>query len=368
MPTATPNNSTSISGSFGSDYQSLPHTPGLPPLFWPCVGEHPVYDGNLYNFLSADEMRNDLYRSGIGDTVAGKIVVDIGTGDQAHWAIECIRAGAKKAYAIEQNPKAAALAQELVSKLGLADRITVLVGRSTEINLPELADVCISEILGEIGSAEGAITTLNDAKNRLMKTGGEFLPERCNTFIAPVQLPTELITSPTFDPDALPYLNHIFAAARRPFDVRVSISNLGNSYKLPSIPTTFESLNFSGQIEQNSIHGHTFVISDTAELHGFLLWLSIECRIGAGQLDTLLHKTNWFPVFFPVWPNSLPVTEGDSIECAFSRHLSDDGMHPNYAIEGIVRSRAGNEQNFMWKSDHHSSTFLASDFYKELFA
>jgi len=58
-----------------------------------------------------------------------------------------------------------------VEEAGLADRLVLIHGDAMKVELPELADVCISELVGPIGGSEGAAVILNNAR-RLLKQGG----------------------------------------------------------------------------------------------------------------------------------------------------------------------------------------------------
>ncbi|GAA2362499.1 hypothetical protein [Dactylosporangium salmoneum] len=107
------------------------------------------------------------YREAISSSVRGKVALDIGTGRDALWAIQTARAGAQHVFAVEQQPDTAGQARRAIAEAGLTDRVTVIQGRSTDIELPESAQVCISEIVGNIASAEGVIIALADARRRL---------------------------------------------------------------------------------------------------------------------------------------------------------------------------------------------------------
>ena len=74
-------------------------------------------------------------------------------------------------YAIERNEDAYRRANDLINNLGLTDRIILIHGDATQVQLPERVDVCVSEILGTIGSSEGVVSLLNDAR-RFLKDDG----------------------------------------------------------------------------------------------------------------------------------------------------------------------------------------------------
>ena len=113
--------------------------PGRAVELWPSsptAGGDPFYDDLLYTAMSRDQSRLDCYRRAFQQTVAGQAVVDIGTGPEALLARQCIEAGARKVYAIELLEKPFQRAKALVQSLGLADRITVIHGRSQNVELP----------------------------------------------------------------------------------------------------------------------------------------------------------------------------------------------------------------------------------------
>ena len=114
---------------------------------WPSIGEFFVFDELIYYGLTNDEERNRSYKVAIERAVKDKIVVDIGTGRDAIQARFCAEAGAKRVYAIDIVEESYRAAKELVRELGLEDRIIVLHGDATKIELPEKADVSVSEVV-----------------------------------------------------------------------------------------------------------------------------------------------------------------------------------------------------------------------------
>src|SRR6516164_11131101 len=64
---------------------------------------YPVW---MYGLMETDENRNQPYRETIREVVAGKVVLELGTGRRALWAVCCAEAGAKQVFAIEANKRA----------------------------------------------------------------------------------------------------------------------------------------------------------------------------------------------------------------------------------------------------------------------
>ena len=66
--------------------------------------------------------------------------------------------------------------------------IHVIEGLSTDVVLPEKADLLVGELVGSIASEEGLLTTMRDAAARLIKRPDEpssYIPVRCQTLCAP---------------------------------------------------------------------------------------------------------------------------------------------------------------------------------------
>jgi protein arginine N-methyltransferase 1 len=139
------------------------------------------------------------------DGSQSQVVLDLGTGPYAYFAIIAAKYGAGKVYAIEANKEAAALARNAVHKAGYDDKITILEGFSTDITLPDgiKADFAIAEIVGSVASEEGAIATISDAHTRLLKyptDASSWIPNRIQTYAAPASYSLHnLFKPPAFD-------------------------------------------------------------------------------------------------------------------------------------------------------------------------
>ena len=132
--------------------------------------------------MMADKARNRAYAKAIAAKVQpGDIVLDIGCG-AGLTAMMAARAGAKHVYTCEQQPLIAEAAKQVIADNALSDRITVIPKWSHEIvvgeDMPEAADVVISEIVDTVLLGEGALATLTHAMGALAKPGARAIPER----------------------------------------------------------------------------------------------------------------------------------------------------------------------------------------------
>jgi hypothetical protein len=332
---------------------------------WPSVGEYPVYDRLLYHLMTHDDVRNGRYREALRDLVRDKVVVDVGTGQDANWARACVDAGARRVYAIEEIGSAFDEASRLVQRLGLADRIHLLHGPSLAVELPERADVCVSEIIGLIGSSEGVAVALNDARRRLLKPGGVMVPHRCVTRIAALRLPDHLCQAPVFKPAAARYARRVFQEVGRRFDLRVCVRNLPPDALL-SEPATFEDLDFGEELPTEQSRDVRLEITRSGRLDGVLLWINLWCAAGARPIDALAEETSWSPVVFPVFSPGIHVQAGDRISLRCRSWLSDNGRNPDYGLEGRAWRRHGYGVDFAFLSRHHGGPYRNSPFYAAL--
>eukprot|EP00555_Chaetoceros_dichaeta_P000784 CAMPEP_0198277092 /NCGR_PEP_ID=MMETSP1447-20131203/65664_1 /TAXON_ID=420782 /ORGANISM="Chaetoceros dichaeta, Strain CCMP1751" /LENGTH=425 /DNA_ID=CAMNT_0043972087 /DNA_START=14 /DNA_END=1291 /DNA_ORIENTATION=- len=170
------------------------------------------FDPSAYKAMKDDESRTPLFERAIQQRLQNapdnipaseQVVLDIGTGPFALFAITAAQAGAGKVYAIEANREAAKSARATVQQLGLTNTITILEGFSTEITLPTKADFVIAEIVGSIATEEGAYATILDAHERHVKKpeeGSSWIPSRIQTFAAPAGYTLHnMFSPPAFD-------------------------------------------------------------------------------------------------------------------------------------------------------------------------
>jgi protein arginine N-methyltransferase 1 len=133
-----------------------------------------------------DDVRMRAYQEAIASSVRpGDVVVDIGAGTGILSFLAC-SAGASKVYAIEGGP-AIEVARELCERNGFGDRVVLINEWSTAVDLPEPADLVITETIGNAAIDEGIIAWTIDARNRLLRPGGLVLPQRVRMWTAAVE-------------------------------------------------------------------------------------------------------------------------------------------------------------------------------------
>jgi len=126
-----------------------------------------------------DAPRNRAYAEAIARHVKGKLVLEIGTG-AGLLALLAARGGARRVITCEANVPLADVARQIVAANGFSDVITVVPKMSTDLvvgaDLPEKADILITETFAELLIGEGVIGSLNDARARLLKPDARAIP------------------------------------------------------------------------------------------------------------------------------------------------------------------------------------------------
>lgn len=334
------------------------------PELWPSVAEYFVYDDLLYHVLAHDERRNHSYKVAIEQAVKDKVVVEIGTGREAILARFCAEAGARKVYAIEIGDDAFRDASALVAKLGLQDVIHLIHGDATRTEIPELADVCVSEIVGPIGGCEGAAVLINDSR-RFLRPGGLMIPGRSVTRIAAATFPDALLKYPGFHEVPGSYVPRIFEEIGRPFDLRLCIKNFDASQVI-SGAAAFEDLDYNRPIPLEETHAIELRIHKDARLDGFVVWLNLH-TIDGEVINTLQYEYCWLPVFVPIFDPGIRVTAGDRIVATIERTLCENRLNPDFRVRGRLVRGNGEQVEFAHDSLHHGTPYGGTPFYRRLF-
>ncbi|MEU8813375.1 50S ribosomal protein L11 methyltransferase [Actinoplanes sp. NPDC048796] len=308
----------------------------LPFVLFPSMGEYPVYDDAVYDGLAAPDARSRAYDAALRAAAPGRVVLDVGTGRDALWAVAAARAGARHVYAIEAAPAAAAAARAAVDLSGFSRQITVLEGWASHQVLPVRAEVCVSEIVGNIASSEGAIPILNDCRQRLCTPGCVWIPFRARTMIAAVD-----VGAPSLDPSCRSLMDRVIAAAGGASGLRLCLGGPAWS-ALVSSPAVVESDVFDSRILPPISDMSVEVELVAGKATGLLLWTRVAVASSGREVDTLDGGTRaWAPVY-------LPAPLAGRVRVGFSRRTSDDGVHPDYqlTVDGVT----------VWRSPHHVSS------------
>jgi 2-polyprenyl-3-methyl-5-hydroxy-6-metoxy-1,4-benzoquinol methylase len=263
--------------------QAAPH-PDLRPSSY---GAAPIHIEMLN-----DRQRTELFIAGLNQVVRpGDVVVDIGTGSGV-LAAAAARAGAARVYAVEASG-IADVAQAVFAANAVADRVTVIRGWSTQIELPERADVLVSEMIGHDPLGEHLLPITIDARQRLLKPNARLVPSRLRVFALPVTIPPSHLHDKLPDAPALARwrewygldlspLADIFQPDHGPlFRIRPQHARDWPALADPALLAEFDLGTFEQQNLDRTISGRA---TTTGRLNGALIFF--EAQLGSVTLST----------------------------------------------------------------------------------
>ncbi len=301
------------------------------------INEHnSLYMNSMYDLMEDDKVRTEAYKKVIYEKIKDKIAVEIGTGKALLLPIMCVDAGVKKIYTIEENETAFAQSKTLLEELNLEEKIKIYQGFSQDIEIEEKCDILVHEIVGSIGSREGMVLAVQDAKDRFLKPNAEFIPYQCITKIAPV---SPLRLSPEKQIINL-FLKLILK------NVIINLSDDWNFSKprtyviynfpisnLIAEPQEFENIVFSEDLVMRDEKNIEFIIEKPSLFDGFIfyinLWVDKETVI-----DSLSQKTSWLVRYAKLFEKPLKLEAGDIIKVKIERDIST--TQPKYEINATV--------------------------------
>lgn len=280
--------------------------------------------------LLADETRTGALREAVARTVrAGDVVIDIGCGSGILSFFAC-QAGAARVYAIESGP-AARIAAWLSRHLGFDDRITVIRNEARAVELPERADVLLTETLGILGFDEGIAGIVRDARARLLLPGARILPRRVGVSLVPVELDYDydrhvaFWSEPRYGLDLSPM--RAFASNALAFAHIRSNAYLAD-------PREVLAIDFSTDFHTDVSGRASFTIVRDAQLHGFGGFFRALLADGIELSNQRARSTSWSQALLPL-ERPVAVTRGTRVEVELQM---DDGKAWRW------RGRAGDEE------------------------
>jgi len=259
--------------------------------------------------LLADEVRTNAFRAAVARVVRpGDVVVDIGCGSGILSFFAC-EAGAARVYAIDQT-HAADVASLLARHLGYSDRITVLHGEAKTIELPERANVLVTETLGIVGLDEGIAEIVADARNRFLEPGARIVPRHVGVSIVPVELDSE------YDKHIAFWDETRYGLDLRPIRLFASSSILFAHIRPGAYldaPREVLSIDLRCDDATNISGRATFRATRDAQLHGFGAFFTATLTDGIELTNREARNTSWSQAMLPL-DGPVPMRRGDSIE------------------------------------------------------
>lgn len=285
----------------------------------------------IHIFMLNDKTRTESFIQAINETVEeNDVVVDLGTGTGV-LAVAAARAGASRVYAIEAG-EMADVAQAVFEANGVAEKITLIRGWSTQIELPAKADVIVSEIIGNDAFAERVLQTMKDARQRLLKPDARFIPAKVIVYGLPITIPSEVILDRAITKETLEiwraWYNFDFSPLSEMVDYPTSplfyvTSQRAASWEILSEPVKLAEVDF--QTFDETIIKQTITTSaiQNGLLNGFLIFF--ELQLGSKILTThprlAAQSNHWLN---PVWlfENAQTMQKGNEFTIQYNYNVS----------------------------------------------
>jgi protein arginine N-methyltransferase 1 len=307
------------------------------------------YDIDTFGQLIADRVRTGAYAEALRRVVRPEsIVLDIGTGTGILALLAC-RFGARRVHAVEADP-IIATAREIAVANGCADRIVFHEAMSTELDLPERADVIVSDIYGILPLHRSRIPVLADARERLLAPDGVMIPRRDHLWLAAVCAP-----------GAHRVVSEPWIANEYGFDMTAARDIAANQCRrvvleagdLVTDPVACGTLDYA-TVTDPSFHVKAGArVNRAGPVHGFCMWFDAELVDGVGFSNAPGRPHVIYGNAFFAWPEPVEARAGDEVRLDVRARLA--GGRYVWAWDSAMRV-AGDPST--GRAEFRQSTFL----------
>ncbi len=299
--------------------------------------------------MIADRKRMAAYEQALRQAVKpGSVVLDIGTGTGICALLAC-RLGARRVYAIEPSAVVEA-AKEIARSNSYADRIEFIQSWSTQVSLPEKADVIVSDLRDILPFFRRHIPSIADARRRLLAPGGLLIPQRDTVWAAVAE------ASGLHDSFVSPWSGNGHG-----FDMQAARRIVTNTWRkgrvtpeqLLAPPRCWATLDYASVENPNATAEIRWTAARGGTAHGLVLWFDSSlaagvCLSNAPGATELIYGSAFFP-----WCEPVPIAAGDVVLCTLDASLT--GEEYVWRWETRVWNRGDPKQV---KAEFQQSTFF----------
>jgi len=276
-----------------------------------------VYALRDYGEMIADRERFEAYSAAIAKAVRpGDAVLEIGCGPGV-FALLARRAGARKVYTVDSE-EIVHFARELAAANGLTESMEFIQSDSRKLQLPERVNVIVSDIRGSLPFFGHAIASIEDARQRLLASGGRLVPQRDTLKAALIEAGDfySKLVSPwsqsSLGLDLSPSLSLLLNG---------SYSSHFNSDQPLTDPETWAVLDYPAGAKPCAAADLSFSVNRAGTAHGLCMWFETELFDGIGYSSAPgSRKTVYGQVFLP-WLQAVPVQPGQQISMRLQANL-----------------------------------------------
>jgi type I protein arginine methyltransferase len=269
-----------------------------------------MYSLHFYGEMMADTGRVQPYVEALRQTVKpDSVVLDLGCGPGLFALLAC-KFGARRVYAVEPD-NTINIAREAAAANGLANRIEFFQKLSAEIMLPELATVVIFDLRGVLPWFTQNVTTISDARTRLLAPDAVLIPRRDLLWATIVEAPDQ------FQQIVAPWQDKNFNV-----DLSAGVSKITNTWRKTKIttegflsePLCCATLDYT-QVANPELRAEiSWSAQRSGTMHGVAAWFDADLADGIGfsnhpAAPELVYGQAFFPLSRPV-----AVSEGEQVE------------------------------------------------------
>lgn len=303
-----------------------------------------------YGHMVADAPRMVAYIQALWHAIQpGAVVLDLGTGTGIFSFLAC-RFGASWVYAIEP-----AEAIQVAKEIAAANQISgvqFFQQFSTNLTLPEQADVIISDLRGVLPLFQTHIPAIVDARQRLLAPGGVLIPQQDRLWLTLVEAPDL-------------YQRHTTPWGENDYGLDMSPAQklLANSWRKAQVrpeqlllpPQQWATLDYRTiTAEETDVSANlAWTVETPGTTHGLLAWFDADLAEGVsfsnapGQPE-LIYGQAFFPLTQPI-----NLTPGDAVSVQIQANLV--GADYNWRWHTTVREQGDSAR---LKADFKQSTFF----------
>lgn len=324
-----------------------------------AASEAGVFD---YGFMIGPEnrARTEAYAAALREVVRpDSIVLELGTG-MGYFALLAAKFGARHVYAIEPRGVIDA-GREAAAENGLADRITFIQGWSQNVELPQRANVMVSDMCGSTPLFRQHVASLVDARRRLLVPNATLIPQIDTLWGAVVSAPG------LYDQYIAPWEGDAYGldlrAARRRVtnhprrkviqaEQMLTTKQRWATFEYPTIDIP----NFAGRLN--------WTAARSATAHGFSIWFDRKLTGDVGFSNAPGEPVNkaYSNFFFP-WSEPVAIEAGDEIAVYLRADLCDEKYM--WTWQSTVRTACTKSDDGI-KAKYKQSTFAAKPFLSEI--
>jgi protein arginine N-methyltransferase 1 len=277
------------------------------------------YSIAAYGKMIDSDLRMGCYAGALrAAIVPGCTVIDIGASFGMFPILAC-RYGAGRVIAIEPDPSVE-LIGPLAQANGCADRIEIVRGVSSELQLDDPADVLISDLRGILPLFQSHIPMIRDARARLLKPGGALLPQKDTLHAALVR------SARVYRTISHPWMHNDYGV-----DLSLGLPLVANCITkaeltgadMASAPVFLAELDYRS-IEAPDLDATVSLIVDNAgPVHGIAAWFDAEIAPGFSFSNAPREPTQVYGQMFFPFERPMELAAGSSVEVRLRARLID---------------------------------------------